>query len=129
MKITEEMLTNFLVEQLEDDHTEFDELEEYRDYSFTEDVGMYERKIETYGYSIELVHFTIDDVKKHISGKGIATYTVRVRTTDYYGEEAMSHFVLGEEETASTFYFELDLDEEDFEKSNCEVEVGIPCDK
>lgn len=127
MKITEAMLTEFLVDQVEDERAEFDEIEEYRDYSFTEDLEMNEREIETSCYSVEVLDFTIDEAKKHISGKGIASYTVSAHTTDFYGDEPMSRSLLGEEEAASTFYFEIDLDEDDFAKSYCEIEVGSPC--
>lgn len=127
MKITEAMLTEFLVDQVEDERAEFDEIEEYRDYSFTEDLEMNEREIETSCYSVEVLDFTIDEAKKHISGKAIASYTVSAHTTDFYGDEPMSRSLLGEEEAASTFYFEIDLDEDDFTKSYCEIEVGSPC--
>ena len=127
MKITEAMLTEFLVDQVEDERAEFDEIEEYRDYSFTEDLEMNEREIETSCYSVEVLDFTIDEAKKHISGKAIASYTVSAHTTDFYGDEPMSRSLLGEEEAASTFYFEIDLDEDDSTKSYCEIEVGSPC--
>lgn len=127
MKITEEMLTNFLVDQVEDERAKFDELEGYRDHSSTEGLGMYECEIATSCYSVEVLDYKIDEAKNHISGKAIATYIVSARTTDYYGEEPVSHFQLGEEEAASTFYFEIDFDEDDFAKSYCEIEVGSPC--
>lgn len=127
MKITEAMLTEFLVDQVEDERAKFDELEGYRDHSSTEGLGMYECEIATSCYSVEVLDFTIDEAKKHISGKGIASYTVSAHTTDFYGDEPMSRSLLGEEEAASTFYFEIDLDEDDFAKSYCEIEVGSPC--
>lgn len=122
-ELLQQFLYNYLTEQVEDNRDEFTEKEEYGNYGFMEDLEYNERNVQTSNFKVEEIEFEVDEEKQMITGKGLAFYDVSARTTDFYGDEPMSHFMLGEERTASVFYFDIHLDKTNLAKSHCKIEV------